>query len=111
MLLELDLRHLHGHSLASINTIPTSRDNGKENGNYYSIMGYIITLCWDNGKENGNNQKNSLLWPFFPAAKGHCGNHACNMSHQESGSPLGANIKSDPIARITGAAINTFRKA
>ena len=26
------------------------RDNGKENGNYYSILG----LFWDTGKENGN---------------------------------------------------------
>ena len=26
------------------------RDNGKENGNYYSILG----LYRDNGKENGN---------------------------------------------------------
>ena len=25
-------------------------DNGKENGNYYVILG----LYWDNGKENGN---------------------------------------------------------
>ena len=25
-------------------------DNGKENGNYYSMLG----LCKDNGKENGN---------------------------------------------------------
>ena len=34
------------------------RDNGKENGNYYSIIGYIgiyiYMLCRDNGKENGN---------------------------------------------------------
>ena len=30
------------------------RDNGKENGNYYSIMGYNILSCWDSGKENGN---------------------------------------------------------
>ena len=22
------------------------RDNGKENGNYYSIIGYILGLCW-----------------------------------------------------------------
>ena len=99
MLLKLDLRHLHGHSLASINTIPTSRDNGKENGNYYSIMGYNLILYWDNGKENGNNysimgynillywdngkengnyQNHSPLWPFFHAAKSHCGNHTCN---------------------------------
>ena len=26
------------------------RDNGKENGNYYSRLG----VYWDNGKENGN---------------------------------------------------------
>ena len=26
------------------------RDNGKEHGNYYNILG----LYWDNGKENGN---------------------------------------------------------
>ena len=31
-------------------------DNGKENGNYYSIIGYILGLYWDNGKENGNYQ-------------------------------------------------------
>ena len=30
------------------------RDNGKENGNYYSIMGYILGLYGDNGKENGS---------------------------------------------------------
>ena len=34
-------------------------DNGKENGNYYSIMGYsimgyILGLYRNNGKENGN---------------------------------------------------------
>ena len=29
-------------------------DNGKENGNYYSTIGYILGLYWDNGKENGN---------------------------------------------------------
>ena len=29
-------------------------DNGKENGNYYSIIGYILGLYWDSGKENGN---------------------------------------------------------
>ena len=27
------------------------KDNGKENGNYYSIL---FGLYWDNGKENGN---------------------------------------------------------
>ena len=29
-------------------------DNGKENGNYYIIIGYILGLYWDNGRENGN---------------------------------------------------------
>ena len=29
-------------------------DNGKEDGNYYIIIGYILGLYWDNGKENGN---------------------------------------------------------
>ena len=29
-------------------------DNGKENGNYYIIIGYIQGIYWDNGKENGN---------------------------------------------------------
>ena len=29
-------------------------DNGKENGNCYSIMGYIFGLYRDNGKESGN---------------------------------------------------------
>ena len=28
--------------------------NDKENGNYYSIIGYILGLCRDNGKQNGN---------------------------------------------------------
>ena len=28
-------------------------DNGKANGNYYSIR-VIMGLYWDNGKENGN---------------------------------------------------------
>ena len=32
-------------------------DNGKENGNYYSIMGYILGLYRNNGKENGNYYK------------------------------------------------------
>ena len=26
------------------------RDNGKENGNYYSIIGFMLGLYWDNGK-------------------------------------------------------------
>ena len=26
----------------------------KENGNYYTIIEYILGLYWDNGKENGN---------------------------------------------------------
>ena len=30
------------------------RDNGKENGNYYNTIGYILGLYGDNGKENGN---------------------------------------------------------
>ena len=30
------------------------KDSGKENGNYYSIIGFILGLYWDNGKENGN---------------------------------------------------------
>ena len=33
------------------------RDNGKENGNYYIIIGYIGAIyrdTRDNGKENGN---------------------------------------------------------
>ena len=30
------------------------RDNGKENGNYYTIIGYTMGLYRDNGKENGN---------------------------------------------------------
>ena len=29
------------------------RDNGKENGNYYSIIGYILGLCWDNNIPKG----------------------------------------------------------
>ena len=29
-------------------------DSGKENGNYYVIIGYILGLYWDTGKENGN---------------------------------------------------------
>ena len=29
-------------------------DNGKENGNYFNIIGYILGLYRDNGKENGN---------------------------------------------------------
>ena len=29
-------------------------DNGKENGNYCSMIGYILGLYGDNGKENGN---------------------------------------------------------
>ena len=30
------------------------RDNGKEAGNYYIIIGYMLGIYWDNGKENGN---------------------------------------------------------
>ena len=38
------------------------RDNGKENGNYYSLLGIplkgfigiILGIYWDNGKENGS---------------------------------------------------------
>ena len=30
------------------------RDHGKENGKYYTILGYIWGLYKDNGKENGN---------------------------------------------------------
>ena len=30
------------------------RDNAKENGNYYNIIGYILGLHRDNAKENGN---------------------------------------------------------
>ena len=30
------------------------KDNGKENGNYYSILGNILGIYEDNGKENGN---------------------------------------------------------
>ena len=30
------------------------RNNGKENGNYHIIIGYILGLYRDNGKENGN---------------------------------------------------------
>ena len=28
--------------------------NGKDNENYYIIIGYIWGICRDNGKENGN---------------------------------------------------------
>ena len=45
------------------------RDNGKENGNYYSRIGYILGLYRDNGKENGNyyiiNMKFSDHHPFL----------------------------------------------
>ena len=30
--------------------------NGKENGNYYNMIGNILGLYWGNGKENGNPQ-------------------------------------------------------
>ena len=30
------------------------RDNGKENGSYYIIIGYILGLYRDNGKEHGS---------------------------------------------------------
>ena len=29
-------------------------DNGKENGNYYNVIGYIMGLYWDNGREVEN---------------------------------------------------------
>ena len=35
-------------------------DNGKENGNYYSILG----LYWDSGKENGSYY--STIWVIIP---------------------------------------------
>ena len=35
------------------------RDNGKENGRYYSIIGYVTGLYRDNGKEDG-----SYYWGF-----------------------------------------------
>ena len=34
--------------------ISPSRDNGKENGNYYVIVGYMLGLYWGDGKENGS---------------------------------------------------------
>ena len=37
------------------------RDNGKENGNYHSIVGYILGLYRDNGKENGNYYSIGLI--------------------------------------------------
>ena len=43
-------------------------DNGKENGNYHTIIGDIMGLSWDNGKENGNyrNYRDYLvfIWGF-----------------------------------------------
>ena len=30
-------------------------DNGKEHGNYYSMMGYILGLYSDNGRLKGND--------------------------------------------------------
>ena len=38
------------------------RDNGKENGDYYSILG----LYRDNGKENGNYYLSLGLWVEDP---------------------------------------------
>ena len=32
-----------------------------ENGNYYSILGYTWGIDWDNGKENGNTYSIILL--------------------------------------------------
>ena len=32
----------------------SERENGKENGNYCIMIGYILGLYGDNGKENGN---------------------------------------------------------
>ena len=29
-------------------------DDGKETGNYYIIIGYVLGLYWDIGKEHGN---------------------------------------------------------
>ena len=39
------------------------RDDGKENGNYYSILG----AYWDNGKENGNYY--SILGAYWDHGK------------------------------------------
>ena len=44
---------LHRVLQAYRNITPVYRDDGKESGNYYSILG----LYWDNGKENGNYRK------------------------------------------------------
>ena len=44
------------------------KDNGKENGNYYSILGLywgyigiILGFYWDNGKENGTTGITGLI--------------------------------------------------
>ena len=37
------------------------RDNGKENGNYYIIMGYILGLYRDN-ERNGNYHLGFRVW-------------------------------------------------
>ena len=37
-------------------------DNEKEDGNYYSIIGFILGLCANGGKENGNLRVQGLGW-------------------------------------------------
>ena len=43
------------------------RDNGKENGSYYSILG----LCRDNGKGNGYLKNDRLLLRCLWCSHGH----------------------------------------
>ena len=66
---------------ASIATLPLHYwDNGKENGNYHSILGLywdngnehgiyysILGISWDNGKENGNYYRILGLYHSRPA--------------------------------------------
>ena len=47
--------HLRSSELSlGIKPFHSKMDNGKENGNYCSVIGYILGLYRDNGKENGN---------------------------------------------------------
>ena len=38
-------------------------DNGKENGNYYNRIGYILGLHWDNGKSAWDLGFDFEVWP------------------------------------------------
>ena len=45
-------------------------DNGKEDGNYYSMLEYILRLYWDNGKWNGHYRLGFKVLTFLRFGSG-----------------------------------------